>query len=88
MDFENDAPGMPVVEANENVKCTTANGQEIIMDKTIPMRVALNRNKVDIPFSDMSETMPMRSVRRHCHRWHRCRILEGGGYFKNKADQG
>ena len=76
-------PGIELVKAQRPITAITASGEEMICTEVAHVRVALDGQTSDIPFSDLPLDVPMISVRRHVHRGHGCRIREGGGYFRN-----
>ena len=80
------APHIQVVPAAKPIICTTANGDEMVADKVARIRVALDGEECEIPFSDLPLEMPIISVRQHVGpRKHSCRIRDGGGYFRHTA---
>ena len=85
LDAQVDAPEAPTEEAADPVRCTTANGGEMVADRVVPLTVELDGQRIDIPFDDLPLTMPILSMRRHIHRGQRCRVDLGGGCFRNKA---
>ena len=51
-----------------------------------PLNVKLGGSRgesMDINFSDTPVTVPILSMRKHIHRGCRCRIQNGGGYFRD-----
>ena len=76
-------PGANIEKAKNPIKCFTANGEEMLADQVARLRVELDGEESEIPFSNLPITMPIISVRRHIHRGYRCRIHENGGYFRN-----
>ena len=80
------APHIQVVPAAKPIICTTANGDQMVADKVARIRVALDGEECEIPFSDLPLEMPIISVRQHVgSRKHSCRIRDGGGYFRHTA---
>ena len=87
MDIDTICPGVKVEKAAHTITCITANGEEMIADQVANLRVSLDGQACDIPFSKLPLSMPIISVRKHIHRGHRCRIQEGGGYFRNTQNR-
>ena len=83
MDIDAVCPGVKVEKASHAITCITASGEEMVADQVARLHVSLDGQDCDIPFSKLPLSMPIISVRRHIHRGHRCRIQEGGGYFRN-----
>ena len=56
----------------------------MVADKVAYLKVKLDGQETEIPFSNLPLSMPIISVRQHVKsRKHSCRIQEGGGYFRN-----
>ena len=83
MDTDLLCPGVELEEAEHPVTCITANGEEMEVNQVATLKVALDGQASDIPFSKLPLTMPIISVRKHCARGHRCRLNENSGYFRN-----
>ena len=83
LDCASAIPNVPLENCPNSITCITANGGEMIVDKMASVRVLVDGQECTIPFSHLKLDMPILSVRRHIHRGCRCRIREGGGYFRN-----
>ena len=83
LDCAEHVPDATLTDTPEPIRCITASGEEMVVNQMANTNVLLDGQPCTVPSSDLKLDMPILSVRRHIHRGYRCRIREGGGYFRN-----